>query len=49
MLKMVKMDVSEKERSLIERLRLIPFGDVHVFMQEGQPQRLEKIKESEKL
>ena len=43
------MEVSEKERHLIEELRQVPFGRVEVIMVQGQPDRLEKIKESVKL
>ena len=42
------MVVTDKEEKLIEEIRKIPFGQVVVYMQEGQPVRIE-IKESVKL
>lgn len=41
--------VSVKEQRLIEELRKVPYGKVEVTMLEGQPDRIEKIKESIKL
>lgn len=41
--------VSEKERNLIEELRAIPYGEVTIFIQDNQPVRIEKTKESIKL
>ena len=38
--------VSEKERSLIENLRAIPYGEVVIFIQKNQPIRIERVKES---
>ena len=43
------MDISEKEKKLIEQLRKIKYGEVVVFLQDGQPIRIEKVKESIKL
>ena len=39
---MVTVVVSEKEKSLLEKLRKIPFGEVTIIMHEGKPQRIEK-------
>ncbi|KKN50273.1 hypothetical protein LCGC14_0634250 [marine sediment metagenome] len=44
-----KIELSDKERHLIERLRLYPHGVVEVLMVNGQPERTVKIRESEKL
>ena len=41
--------LTEKEKKLIELLRQIPFGEVHVHMADGQPVRVEEIKKSIKL
>lgn len=44
-----KIELSDKERHLIERLRLYPHGVVEILMVNGQPERTVKIRESEKL
>ena len=41
--------LTEKEQRLIEELRRISYGQVVIFMQDGQPLRIERIKESVKL
>ena len=38
--------VSEKERSLLEKLRKIEFGQAVIYMRHGEPFRIEEIKES---
>ena len=43
------IELSEKERKLIECLRKIAYGEVTIFMQDGQPVRIEQMKESVKL
>ena len=43
------MDITENEQRLIEELRKIGHGQVIIFMEEKQPVRIEKIKESVKL
>lgn len=43
------MELSEKEKHLIEQLRKVNYGEVVVFMQDSQPVRIEKVKESIKL
>ena len=43
------MELSDKEKSLIEELRKVPFGEVLVIMHNGQPDRIEKVKEKVKL
>ena len=43
------MELTEKERKLIEYLRKIPFGEVTIIMHEGRPERIEKVKEKVKL
>lgn len=46
---MVQLEVTEKERKLIEYLRGIPFGEALVIMHNGEPDRVEKAKEKVKL
>ncbi len=41
--------LTEKETKLIEYCREIKYGQVVIFMENGQPIRIEKIKESIKL
>lgn len=43
------LTVNEKERNLIIELREIAYGKVMIFMQDGQPIRIEEIRESKKL
>ena len=43
------MDLTEKERKLIELLRQIAYGQVVIFLENKQPVRIEMIKESVKL
>jgi hypothetical protein len=43
------MELTEKERKLIEELRKIMFGQVTIFQKNGQPVRIEQIKESKEL
>ncbi len=47
------MELTEKERKLIEEIRKLPYGQTHVvvYNENGQPSRIEieKIKESVKL
>ena len=38
--------VSNEEASLIEKLRLIAYGEVVIFIQKNKPIRIERIKES---
>ncbi|KKL94050.1 hypothetical protein LCGC14_1868550 [marine sediment metagenome] len=41
--------ISEKEKSLLKKLRQISYGQVTIFMQDGIPLRIEVIRESVKL
>ena len=41
--------LTEKEKKLIEVCREISYGQVTIFMENGQPVRVELIKESVKL
>lgn len=41
--------VSNRERKLIELLRDTKFGQVVIYLEEGEPVRIEKVKESIKL
>ena len=41
--------LNEKERNLIEYLRQVAYGEVIIFMQDNEPVRIEKVKESVKL
>ncbi len=47
--KLENMLVSNRERKLIELLRDNKYGVVEIHLEEGQPVRVEKIKESIKL
>lgn len=40
---------TEKERHLIEMMRELGFGEVRIFVADGQPVRAEEIKKSVKL
>ncbi len=44
-----EITLTDKEQKLIERLRKVDFGVVEVIMINGQPDRTERIRESEKL
>jgi len=46
---MAEIKLTEKEKRLVEALRQIAHGQVTVFLQDGQPVRIERIKESIKL
>ena len=41
--------LTEKEEKLIRMLRELRFGDLHIFVSEGQPVRVEEIRKSIKL
>ena len=43
------MSVTEKEQKLIELLREMRFGELHLFIADGQPVRIEEIRKSIKL
>ena len=43
------VDVSEKELKLLELLRATRYGQVIIYLESGQPVRVEKVKESIKL
>ena len=45
----VKIDCTEKEQKLLQLIREIGFGEVKVFIADGQPDRVEEIKKSVKL
>lgn len=45
----VKIDCTEKEQKLLQLIREIGFGEVKVFIADGQPVRVEEIKKSVKL
>jgi len=48
-----KMELTDKERKLIDEIRNLPYGQTHIIVwnEKGQPVRieLEKVKESRKL
>ncbi len=44
-----ELKLTEKEQKLIQLLRELRFGDLHVYVSEGQPVRVEEIKKSIKL
>lgn len=41
--------VTEKERNLMEEIRKINYGRVIVFVENGQPARIDEIQKSKKL
>ncbi|KKM87914.1 hypothetical protein LCGC14_1264150 [marine sediment metagenome] len=43
------LTVSDKERNLLDQIRKVPYGEVIIFMRDGQPERIEKAVESVKL
>ena len=43
------IELTEKEVRLVKMIRSLGFGDLHVFVTDGQPVRLEEIKKSIKL
>jgi len=43
------MELSDKEQKLIEELRKVPYGQIVIYMENRQPVRIEKIKESVKI
>jgi len=43
------MELTDKEKKLIIELRKLPYGQVVIFVENSQPVRIEKIKESVKL
>lgn len=47
--KTVMVSLTEREKKLIEVLRTVPYGQVVIFQESGQPVRVELIKESVKL
>lgn len=46
---MLKIELSEKEKKLIELLRTVAYGQVIIYQEKGEPVRVEMIKESVKL
>ena len=40
---------SEKEEKLLQMIREIKFGEIHIYVTDGQPVRIEEIKKSIKL
>jgi len=45
----VTIEISRQEHRLLEELRKIPFGEVAIFMRDGEPARIELVKESIRL
>ncbi len=45
----VMKELTEKEAHLIDEMRTIPYGRFVVFMENGQPVRMEEPRESKKL
>ncbi|MEL7565313.1 MAG: DUF2292 domain-containing protein [Dehalobacterium sp.] len=43
------MEITEKERRLIELIRSIGFGEVHITVQDGQPILVGEVHKSIKL
>ena len=42
---MIQLEVTEKERKLIEYLRKIPYGEVTIFLHDSEPVKIEIAKE----
>ena len=40
---------SEKEEKLLQLIRELKFGEIHIYVADGQPVRIEEIKKSIKL
>lgn len=40
---------TEKEKNLLNLIRELKFGEVHIFVADGQPVRVEEIRKSVKL
>lgn len=45
----VLMELSEREASLIKRIRILAFGKISIHMENNQPVRIEEIRENIKL
>lgn len=45
----VNVSLTPKEARLIEELRKTPFGEIVVIMHDGQPRRIERVKEKVQL
>lgn len=43
------LKLTEKEEKLIRMLRELRYGDLHVFVSDGQPVRVEEVRKSIKL
>ena len=41
-------DHSEKEEKLLQLIRTIKFGELHIYIADGQPGKIEEIKKSVK-
>jgi len=46
---MSKIELTDKEQKLIELLRQTRYGQIVIYLEEGQPIRIERIRESVKL
>lgn len=47
--KIYKIDVSEKEKKLIELIRVTGYGEIIILVQNMEPVRVEEVKKSIKL
>lgn len=43
------MELTEKEEKLIRLIREMKFGDIQIYVADGQPIRLEEVRKSIKL
>ena len=43
------MELTEKEEKLISLIREMKFGDIQIYVADGQPIRLEEVRKSIKL
>ena len=44
-----KLELSEKEEKLIRLIREMKFGELHLFIADSQPVRMEEVRKSIKL
>jgi hypothetical protein len=45
----VELELNAQEKRLIQMIRALKFGELHIFVSEGKPVRAEEIKKSVKL
>lgn len=43
------MELTEKEEKLIAEIRKLPYGQIVIYMEKGEPVRIVEVRESKKL